>query len=371
MTGLTSSHTEKLTSLLTALVNQEAAETILPPLESAPGFWFGGGNMAVDTNNVIWLVGRYRNSGDSRTGLEKGARGLECALFKSTDNGASFTNVKSWSKQDLSQANATVLSIEGTALYRTPAGMWELYVSFEKEAAYPDPVSDYRKPGTGVWEIVRLTGPSPDKLSPESMKPVLAVRDKPEYLHVKDPVVFDAPGGGTALLFATHPFCWSSGGTGLALRKEHAEDFAVQTWEVVPRGPAWDVASTRLTDRLAVPSVGIFKDSVAYSVYFYDGAECLRAHEQNRRAKQRPRGYSCEELGGALLGEDARFPTCTRLSLLAPLFVSPHGTGCSRYVKTLVTADGILASWQQAQPDGSQPLVGHFLDNQTIEDLLT
>ncbi len=60
----------------------------------------------------------------------------------------------------------------------------------------------------------------------------------------------------------------------------------------------------------------------------------------------------------------------TRLSRLLPLFVSPHGTGCSRYIETLATSDGIHAIWQQSQPDGSQPLVANFLPRARIEELL-
>ena len=48
----------------------------------------------------------------------------------------------------------------------------------------------------------------------------------------------------------------------------------------------------------------------------------------------------------------------------------PHGTGCSRYVATVVTEDGIFANWQQSQPDLSQPLVGHFLSMEKVTEIL-
>ena len=92
---------------------------------------------------------------------------------------------------------------------------------------------------------------------------------------------------------------------------------------------------------------------------FYDGAECLRPLEPNPRAAARPRGYSCEELGGALWGPLDEPADLRRLSRVAPLFVSPHGTGCSRYLSTLWLEDALVAFWQQGQPDGSQPLVSH------------
>ena len=59
-----------------------------------------------------------------------------------------------------------------------------------------------------------------------------------------------------------------------------------------------------------------------------------------------------------------------RHSIDFPLFVSPNGTGCSRYVSTLKTQGGIMASWQQSQPDRSQPLVGNFVNSETVAGLL-
>ncbi len=137
----------------------------------------------------------------------------------------------------------------------------------------------------------------------------------------------------------------------------------------MPRGATWDVAATRITGRVALPAVGLFAGQPA-ALYFYDGAECLRSHEENKAAVRRPRGYSCEEIGGAFAGFEADFPAMQRLSELRPLFVSPWGTGASRYVDVLPTADGWLATWEQGQEDGSQPLVGHFLPRAEIEAIL-
>lgn len=348
-----------LDRFLNSLIDQEKAKVIVAPYQSEPGFWFGGGSLVQDKEGVIWLSGRYRNVGDSRTGLEQGQRGLECAIFRSDDDGKSFHKVRHWNKEALSYDHR-VVSYEGTALNRQADGTWELFISSEKDISYPDPLHPYQKPGTGVWTIDRMTGPSPDDLDPSTLAPVLSALDHPEYLHVKDPVVFDTPDGQTALAFCSHPFSWSAGNTGLALRPATQKSFQVHSWEVVTRGACWDVAATRITDRLQIPRVGIFADLPPCSVYFYDGAECLRDHEENVKAYPRPRGFSCEEIGGAFFGWDDAFPTLQRLSVTTPMFISPHGTGCSRYTATLTTDTGILAMWQQAQPDGSQPLVGHL-----------
>jgi hypothetical protein len=105
-------------------------------------------------------------------------------------------------------------------------------------------------------------------------------------------------------------------------------------------------------------------------VYFYDGAECVRAHEENPRAYKRPRGFSCEEIGGAFLGRDESFPEMKRLSKIEPFFISPWGTGSSRYVDTLTIEEGILAIWQQSQENRSQPLVGHLLAMNDVNQIL-
>ena len=56
--------------------------------------------------------------------------------------------------------------------------------------------------------------------------------------------------------------------------------------------------------------------------------------------------------------------------MTGPLFVSPHGTGCSRYVDVLQTADGFYATWEQSQPDRSQPLVMNRLSREEAEAIL-
>ena len=358
-----------LRRLLSELIHQEHARILVPAYQANTGFWFGGGKLTEDAKGTIWTSGRYRNYGDSRTGVEAGQRGLECAVFRSDDQGQSFTKFHSWSKADLSYQDRKVLSIEGTALHQCADGTWELFISTEKDISYPESFQSYQKPGTGVWTIDRITGAMPEELDPSTIEPVLENCDSPGYLHVKDPVVFDTHDGDTALLFSDHPVTWASGNTGFALRNRGEKDFQLQQWELVSRGPAWDVAVTRLTSRMPIPQVGCFTNTQA-SVYFYDGAECVRQHEENPRARKRPRGYSCEEIGGALLGWDDAFPELERLSVIEPMFVSPWGTGCSRYVDVLVTEDGILASWQQSREDLSQPLVGHFLPMNEVRQLL-
>ena len=359
----------RLSRFLTALIDQDAARVVVYPCAKESGFWFGGGNVVQDASGVLWIVGRYRNAGDSRTGTVAGTRGFELALFKSTDQGQTYEKVAHWSKQDLSYPDSAVISIEGASLL-LHEGRAELYVSSEKEAPYPDEVEAYRKPGTGVWSVDVFAGSDPESLDIATLRPALSDAPEPGYLHVKDPVVYTQDNGDTVLVFCNHPFTWTSVNTGFAVRPAGQEAFTVHSWEMVNRGTSWDVGGTRITARMAIPLVGAFADQPPMSVYFYDSLECYREHEQNVAAHRRVRGHSCEEIAGALYGNDADFPTMTRLSRLAPLFVSPNGTGCSRYIETLATDDGIHATWQQSQPDGSQPLVTHFLPWARVEALL-
>ncbi len=368
---LNDSQCQKLTKLLTELFDQHAAEKIVPPLEAAAGYWFGGGNMLADERGVLWLIGRYRNAGDSRTGLAAGERGLKCALFRSDDNGQSFSPVTEWTKDDLSQASGCeVLSIEGTALGQDQNGECLAFISTEKAVDYPPEVADFQKPGTGVWSVDMIQGPSPAKLDLNTFTP--ALRDTPPagHLHVKDPVLPCFNRGQDILVLCTHPFCWSSTNTACAVRTADGNGYRVCDWEMVSRGPCWDVAATRITTRMSVPALGEFADLPPLSLYLYDGAECLRPLDANPQAVTRPRGYSCEEIGGAFVGWDIGFPQMQRLSCTSPLFTSPRGTGCSRYAKVLTTDEGIIATWQQSQEDGSQPLVRHFLPMENIDSLL-
>lgn len=368
-TGLAPELETRLTRFLQAIVNQEAARVLVPPQENLPGFWFGGGNLVRDHSNTFWLVGRYRNAGDSRTGTGAGARGLELALFKSTDGGATYRKTAQWTKQDLSYPDRPVVSIEGASLLLRK-GRAELFVSTEKDESYPDDVGAFQKPGTGVWSIDVFEGESPESLDVATLRPVLRDIPEPEFLHVKDPVAFDNADGDTTLIFCDHPFTWSSMNSGYAVRASRESTFTLKSWELARRGPAWDVAGTRITSRMSLPALGVFAGFPPMSVYFYDGMECYREHEQSSSGVNRPRGYSCEELAGALYGIDGDFPRMTRLSRLLPLFVSHKGTGCSRYIETLQTETGIHAIWQQSQADGSQALVTHFLSNAAVEDLL-
>lgn len=362
--------TEKLTALASALINQEAARILVEPLERSTGYWFGGGNIIRDHDGSVLICGRYRVYGDSRTGVHSGERGKEAAIFRAAGFAGEFEKVATFSKSDLSYPDREVVSIEGVALHLTEGGI-EFFVSSEKDIPYPALLEGYLKPGAGVWSIDRLSAHSLPNLAPSSLEEVIpAGLHEPERLHTKDPWPFDLPNGDVILGYCTHPFSWSSSGTALALRRKGSDAWETLTNDLLPRGPVWDIAAARVTERLAIPKIGVFAGERDLSLYFYDSCESLRQLDENPGAVSRPRGWSCEEIGGIAVGEDHTLTKIESLSVEAPLFLSPHGTGCSRYVATFVDESGIFATWQQSQDDLSQPLVGHFLPIERVREIL-
>ncbi len=374
---------EKLEKLGHALIDQKEARIVIPPMDNREGFWFGGGNMVEDKNGNFYLCGRYRNAGDSRYGLGKGERGLELAIFKSEDRGKTFKKVLSFSKKDLSYDGYEVISIEGSwlRLKDNPkesgisssgdSSRVELYVSTEKSnIPYPKGLESFKKPGTGVWTIDIIESNAVESLNPFTIKPLLKSENS-QYLHVKDPFGFTDKEGNIIVGFCTHPFCWSSSNSAYALKNRETGKIEEINYTFFPRGFTWDVAMTRMTDVMKVPKLGVLKNLPTVYLIFYDGGESVRKYEEHPNAVKRPRGYSCEEIGGLAFSTERDFPEIERLSINLPAFTSPYGTGASRYVSTLVTEEGIYATWEQSQEDHSQPLVMHFLSMKEVEKILS
>ncbi len=366
---LTKTQETVLNNLSHALVNQQQATVIVPAQENSTGFWFGGGNLTKAPDGTFCIVGRYRNYGDSRTGVSAGERGLELAIFASTDEGESFQKVLSFTKEELNVGEREVLSIEGTALNWTKQGV-ELFVSTEKSnLSYPDGFESYLKPGTGVWTVDLLQADNINQLKEAAVVTLLESND-PATCHIKDPFVYQTSNNDCMLLFCTHPFGWTSSNTGYVTRSHSSSEFSAPCFDFFPRGLTWDVAMTRGTAVVDVPQVGQFENQQV-SLIFYDGGECVRNLDEHKQSVSRPRGYSCEELGGVAYITDGDFSQVHRLSKYKPMFLSPHGTGCSRYVDVLQTDAGMFATWQQSQEDCSQPLVMNKLGTDEIKEILS
>jgi hypothetical protein len=345
----------KRLQFLRTLVSPQEAHVAAEAEEPRPGFWFGSGNM-VEIGSALYMSGRFRSAGDSRAGLGEGVRGKELAVLRSTNGGLTWERLFSLSKPDLAPGDRPVLSIEGSALLSTEKAV-HLFVSSEKaDIHYPERLRDFKKPGTGVWTIDVLVAPTVEDLPSARPKPLLSSTD-PRFLHVKDPFLGRTNTGKIVLGFCTHPFGWTSANTGYADYDPDAVQATSPRFHPVPRGFTWDVAISRGTCFLPLHDL----DGSDDVVLLYDGGECVRPHEEHSASVRRPRGYSCEELSGAAL-LDGSLGYRDRLSGLTPLAVSPHGTGCLRYVDVLRTRDQLIATWQQSQPDGSQALMLRRID---------
>jgi len=361
---------EKLIEFCHALIDPEAAEVLVEPMERSSGFWFGGGNLSEASSGDFYLTGRYRNFGDSRTGLDAGTRGVELAVLKSSDRGEHFEKVLSFSKADLSPEGTPVLSIEGSALRFNEDGV-ELFVSSEKaNLEYPEALAAFQKPGTGIWTIDRLTAPSVSALAEAEIEPLLA-SDDPRFQHVKDPVIYERPDGATIMGFCTHPFNWTSSNSAYCVRGQGEATFDPPVYTFFRRGYTWDVAISRITAYLPVPALGVFRDAPPRLLAFYDGGESMRQYEAHTQAVRRPRGYSCEEIGGVAVVSQTTLATVERLSKHLPMFVSPEGTGSNRYVDVLETEEGFYATWEQSHADQSQPLMMNFLSRERARTILS
>ena len=362
---------EKVRRFGDALIDQKKARAIVMPQDSASGFWFGGGNMILDADDHLLVVGRYRNAGDSRTGVASGTRGLELAIFRSVQPSTAcekvtFEKVLSFSKAELKCGDQEVLSIEGSCLRRTETG-FQLFVSTEKaNVNYPAGVSSFQKPGAGVWTIDVLQAKDLPGLRQAVVSPCFQSR-RPEHLHVKDPFFWNN-GEHDRLGFCSHPFNWSSSNSGVVKLNDDGAIMGEADFNVVDRGTTWDVAMTRTTSILPMPAAASAL-SEWQSILFYCGGECVRELDQHATAVSRPRGYSCEEIGGTLLISNSNALGVVRISDLLPQFVSPYGTGCSRYVDVCETPEGYFATWQQSQTDFSQPLVMNFLPYEAVNQI--
>ena len=223
---------DRLKALARTLVDDSAARIVREPTSNAPGFWFGSGGIARDADGAYYICGRYRDQGDSRTGVGAGRRGWKLVVTRGADPGAEFEEIWSAEKSDLGTERGAVVSIEGSAIFRRDDGTVELYVSTEKDRAYPDLVASAQKPGTGIWDIDVVSAGSFDTFRADQLRPLIW-SDDPTTLHIKDPSVSVTPAGETLLIFCHHGFNWSSSSTGTMLRQCGSDEWGSPSLKVL------------------------------------------------------------------------------------------------------------------------------------------
>jgi hypothetical protein len=219
-----------------------------------------------------------------------------------------------------------------------------------------------------VWSIDRLAAATVEGLRAAAPSTVLESAD-PRHVHVKDPTVYRQADGALAVVFCTHPFCWSSSNSAYAIRREEGAAFDEPVFEFFSRGTTWDVAITRATGFVDLPRVGAF-EAVEATLVFYDGGESLRDLDEHETAVHRPRGYSCEELGGLAYFTNGELHRIERLSRYLPELVSTMGTGCHRYVDVARVSGGFVATWERSREDRSQPLILNFVADDEVAAIL-
>lgn len=358
---------QKLRVLAHKLINPLEGVVAIEPAHAGKGFWFGSGKAAVGSDGRLYLCGRYRDAGDSRTGLDLGDRGRELAIFSTSLPLPAELRSIVWKKElaldktALAVGNKKVLSIEGSALQFTEEGVC-LFVSSEKAVDYPPEVAEFRKPGTGVWTIEQLSAADIQGLATSRARTILESSD-PATLHLKDPFLARAGNGDNLLFFCHHPFNWASSGTGYATLDRCGRLSAGPVYDCWPRGRAWDVAITRGTCALRLPAAMALP---GFGLAFYDGGECLRNLDEHSKAVSRPRGYSCEELGGLAYFCNDDPTQIERISAYLPEFISPAGSGCIRYADVVQAGGQLIATWQQARADGSQPLMINAVETDSL-----
>ena len=96
---LQENHINQLKELALRLIDQRNANILIPPLANESGYWFGGGNIIQEEDGRILICGRYRNAGDSTTGVGAGERGLEFAIFAGEDPNSKFSKIISFLKE--------------------------------------------------------------------------------------------------------------------------------------------------------------------------------------------------------------------------------------------------------------------------------
>ena len=135
------------------------------------------------------------------------------------------------------------------------------------------------KTGHRVWSIDRIEAASIEALD-NGMTEVQSSGDG-ATLHVKDRCLrFAGRRNGTDVF--SHPFGWSSSNAAWPARRGGGE-FVLQKRSVLERGATWDVA-WRVTDRLAVPQVGLLAGLPPLSLFSMGQSACARSMRTRRQS---------------------------------------------------------------------------------------
>jgi len=306
------------------LFEPQKGQTVIPPLSEGRGWWAGACSAFYDgESGKFYLYYRLRKPREL-------GRGAECRIAESTD-GVSFRDIWRATKEEFDTP-----SMERASLFRSPDGIWRLYISFVD-------------PEDSRWRVDLLEADRPDGFSPSHRRKVFTASDI-GVEGVKDPWVVRIGGLYYMLLsYAPTPQAaspeerarmhatadvYATGVTkshsGLAVSSD-GMNFRWLGDVLSPSQDGWDAYAARLSCLVWAPPV---------FAAFYDGS---RTVEENY-----------EERTGLALTWDLRH--FERVSTEGPVLTSPYASGSLRYMDALVFEDRIYYYYEFVRPDGSHEL---------------
>ncbi|MBD3182056.1 hypothetical protein GF312_07180 [Candidatus Poribacteria bacterium] len=300
--------------------------TILEPPGEGKGYWIGAPGAIYDEEHKKFYIYYRRRKPREMDGEIEVGRGYECGISESTD-GINFTEIWTASKRHFGS-----ISVERSAIVKIPKGKYRLYIS-------------YVSPEDNKWKIDMLEANSPGEFDPATRKPILDPNDC-DCEGVKDPYIIIVGGLYYMLVsYATTPKAETEGlhdtadifntgktssNTGLALSSDGV-DFKWMGDVLAPPGKGWNAYASRVTCVLYVPPV--------FNVFYDGGADV---------------GENYEEKTGLAISFDLM--NYHHVTLDKPLLVSPHASGCLRYMDAIRLDGKIYYYYEYARPDGSHEL---------------
>ena len=303
--------------------DESASWVVREPPGPGRGNWAGAPSAFYDLDRERFYLS-YR----VRRPLAEG-RGYETRVAESVD-GRDFRDIWVGRKEQFDSP-----SIERSALIKTPAGRYRLYVSYVDGAA-------------NRWQIDLLEADSPDAFDPADRRVVLRPDDA-DSEGVKDPYVIIVGGlyymyvpygpRATVVAGSSEADLHATGNVFTTGRVAHPTGLATSVdgvhfeWrgDVVRPGAGWDRNMARLACVTYVSPV---------FAAFYDGRTSV--------------GDVYEDRTGLAVGTSPdRFEV---LSRGAPLLASPHASGSLRYMDVVPLGDEWYYFYEFARPDGAHEL---------------
>jgi len=304
------------------LFNPQEGVTVLNPPEAGVGYWVGAPSILYDREtSKFYLYYRIRKP--------RPARGIKCFVAESVD-GVKFSPIWEATKEEFHSP-----SIERACLVKTRDAKYRLYIS------YVDPESKQ-------WRIDMMEASSPDKFKVSERKQILTASSI-KCEGVKDPYVLIV-GGQYYMIVSYAPTPVKIGEdlkekmhmtgdvyntgitkshTGLALS---CDGVNFKWWgDILSPGESWDAYASRISCVVYLPPI---------FTAFYDGSASVKENYE-------------EKTGIAISFDLLHYK---KLSLDKPELVSPHASGCLRYMDSIIVEDEIYYYYEYARPDGSHEI---------------